>query len=179
MEGHSEFLKFIFHEDLFVINEPSKQESKGPEYSDDLDSDIEEVPTSTVEESSQIPFFGQNEKGILILVRDDYNDLLNQSDLDFLMKIIESGLRYSKNDFALVNIAKHTVDQIFDEIPYEYLISFGIDESHFNKEINFYQIQVKDNKKELFGEALSIISNDTSKKMKLWKALKSMFNIQD
>ena len=185
MEENNEFLKFIYHEDLYIIDEPKAQNIKveqpeEPERTSDEEPEkikIEEVATPVVEELKPVICFGNNEKRILILTHDPTNDFLNQNDLDFLMKIIESGLRYSKNDFALVNTAKFAIDQILDEIEFTFLISFGIDELSIANNKPTYEVLDLDGKKNLFAENLGVISCDQNKKMQLWKALKAMFNI--
>lgn len=180
MEENNELLKFIYHEDLYIIDEPSEPENQKKEniVIEKKTVAIEhKIDIPVVEEPQAVSYFGKNEKGILIMVNDPGNDLLNQSDLDLLMKIVESGLRYSKNDFALINSSKYPMDQILDEIEHEYLIAFGIDDPALPNKSDLYKIQEKDGKKTLFSEALSVLSKDQTKKMQLWKALKTMFNI--
>lgn len=176
MEENSEFLKYIYNEDLYIIDEPSN--STTDEEKSSKEQIEEQRSTSVVEEPTPVSFFGNNEQGILILVNDPSDELLNQSDLDLLMKIVESGLKYSKNDFALVNTTKFPVDQILDEIGFSYLISFGVDLSNFFSETSFYHIHQIDENKVLFSEALSVLGKDETKKRKLWNALKSMFEIK-
>lgn len=182
MEENSEFLKFIYHEDLYIIDEPEAQKPQLEEPEEKSIEEVEEikdkeVSSPVVEEIKPVICFGNNEKRILILTHDPASDFLNQKDLDFLMKIIESGLRYSRNDFALVNTAKFPVDQIFDEIEFKFLISFGIEELSITNNKPLYEVLDLDGKKKLFAENLGMISSDQNKKMKLWKALKAMFNI--
>lgn len=180
MEENNKLLKFIYHEDLYIIDEPSEPENQKKENvaiekkAVAFEHDIE-IPV--IEEPQAVSYFGKNEKGIIILVNDPTNDLLNQSDLDLLMKIVEGGLRYSKNDFALINTSQYPVDQILAEIDHEYLIAFGIDDPALLNKSALYENQEIDGKKVLFSEALSVLSKDQSKKMQLWKALKTMFNI--
>ena len=181
MEEKSEFLKYIYNEELYIIDEPELQ----PVHADTAGTESKEVVvenennnTSTlVEEPTPISFFGNNEKGILILVDDTTDELLNQKDLDLLMKIIESGLHYSKNDFALVNVAKKSIDQILNEISYSYLISFGIDLSNSFSDTTPYTIHKVGSSQLLFSEPLSSMHDNKARKGKLWLALKSMFNI--
>jgi hypothetical protein len=110
-------------------------------------------------------------------VEDDADELLNQNDLDLLMKIVESGLKYTRNDFALVNTAKFPVKQVLEEISYSYLISFGVDLSDLFSQSALYTVHEEDNSKLLFSETLASMQHDDQKKKKLWIALKSMFNI--
>ena len=176
MEENTEFLKYIYHEDLYLIDEPNAE--KIPKTENGKETTELAPPTRVVEEPSQISYFGNNGQGILILVSDTEDELLNQSDLDLLMKIVESGLKYSKNDFALVNTAKFPIDQILDDIGYSYLISFGVDLSGFFSNSELYTIHKIDENKLLFSEELSTLAIDETKKRKLWSALKSMFDIK-
>lgn len=181
MEESKAFLKYIYHEDLYIIDEPRPPVESSDEAKEMIsDQKVEKAivePANVVEEPNPVYFWGNNEKGILLLVNDVSDDLLNQNDLDLLMKIVESGLNYSKNDFALVNTAKFPADQILDEISYSYLISFGVDLSDIFKVTTHYTIHQSDGKLVLFSEDLSVINRDDLKKRKLWSALKSMFNI--
>jgi len=176
MEENLELLKYIYHEDLYIIDEPSESIPIQPVIEKESNADTIESQATLVQETKPVTYFGNNEKGILILVNDPSNDFINQTDLEFLMKIIENGLKYSKNDFALVNVANYPTDQIMDEISYSYLLSFG-DNTYFKGDLSLYQIHKKDGKNELFADNLSEIAGDEAKKMQLWKTLKTMFNI--
>ena len=118
MEENLELLKYIYHEDLYIIDEPSESIPIEPIIEKESNAEPIESQPTLVQETKPVTYFGNNEKGILILVNDPSSDFINQTDLEFLMKIIESGLRYSKNDFALVNVANYPTDQILDEISY-------------------------------------------------------------
>ena len=176
MEENLDLLKYIYHEDLYIIDEPSESIPIQPLIEKESNADTIENQATLVQESKPVTYFGNNEKEILILVNDPSNDFINQTDLEFLMKIIENGLKYSKNDFALVNVANYPTDQIMDEISYSYLLSFG-DNTYFKGDQSLYQIHKKDGKNELFADSLREIAGDEAKKTQLWKTLKTMFNI--
>ena len=125
MEENLELLKYIYHEDLYIIDEPSESIPIQPVIEGKNNADTIINQPTLVQETKPVTYFGSNEKGILILVNDPSNDFINQTDLEFLMKIIESGLRFSENDIALVNIAKYPAEQVLDEISYNFLLSFG------------------------------------------------------
>jgi len=175
MEENIELLKYIYQEDIYIIEDPSSMKETQALENDKTETLQTEMPQPHVEETNPVTFFGSNEKGILILTNDPENEFLNQSDLDFLMKIVESGLRFSKHDFALVNTARHSAQQALDEIPYSYLLSFDIGNSHDNDQL--YLVKEENGKKILLAESLKEIAADTSKKTALWKNLKIMFNI--
>jgi hypothetical protein len=181
MEEHNGFLKHIYHEDLYIINEPAKtidDEDETLLANNVNGAAMQGAPTeSAVEEPRPVKYLGNNENGILLLVEDPNDELLNQNDLDLLMKIVESGLKYSKNDFALVNTAKFPVERALEEISYTYIISFGVDLSDFFSSTTMYTIHDVEGSRLLISDALSSMHYDNQKKGKLWLALKSMFNI--
>ena len=180
MEENKQFLKYIYNEDLYIVEEmeESKESTKTQSVNEiETKADLSETNPSIVQESKPVNFFGANEKGILILVNDPTNDFLNQKDLEFLMTIIEGGLRLSKSDIALVNSIKYPYQQILDEIAHKYLISFNENEIILQESKPRYQVIEKDFVKMLFAEKLSTIEADNEKKKLLWKALKGMFNL--
>ena len=177
MEENKEFLKYIYHEDLYIVDEPAESTSSQPVVEEEKDTDESEIKSLVVEETKPITFFGANEKGILILVDDPTNVFLNQKDLDFLMKIIESGLRFSENDIALVNIAKYPAEQVLDEISYNFLLSFGSSILKGENDSPLYQVKENNGKKVLFADDLTEIAGDQAKKKLLWKAMKTMFDL--
>jgi hypothetical protein len=175
MEENTELLQYIYHEDLYLIDEPEEKVNVTIEHQEEIKSDVKAHEAPLVEEAKAITFFGNNEKKILILVNDPANDFLNQNELKFLMSIIEGGLKMSKVDFALVNCEKYPTQQIVDEIAHDYLISF--DENEISLQKSKYQVIDKDGKKLLFAERLSVIEATREKKKQLWTALKSMFSM--
>ena len=172
MEENYELLKYLFHEDLFIIDETVK-----PQNNTESLIQTEADNLSIVQDAEPITFFGKNGKGILILIHEPENNLPKQADLDFLMKIVESGLKYSKNDFALVNTSKYLVNHVLSEIPHDYLIAFGEPKLYDNRARQLYELYDEEGKKKLFAEGLSVIASNESKKRKLWNALKTMFNL--
>lgn len=182
MEKQNELLKYIYHEDLYLIDEPAPADEQGiPEPSRPTsvaEESAKNEPESVVNEPEPITFLGNNEKGILFLVNDPSDDLLNQSDLDLLMKIVESGLKCSKSDIAIVNTAIFPVHQVLDEIAYTYLISFGVDLADFHGTCVHYEMKEDEKCTVLLSDELTLLQQDVNKKQKLWAALKSMFHIQ-
>lgn len=174
MEENDQFLKYIFHEDLYIIDEPEREKPLVAE--GNISSD--KIEHSLVEEGRAITYLGDNERGILILVNDLESEFLNQKDLIFLMTIVEAGLKFTKKDFALVNCAVFPQKQILKEVPYNFLIDFGIKTESDDGDSPLYEVKELDNKKLLYGENLSVIEADKQKKKLLWAALKRMFEIK-
>jgi hypothetical protein len=176
MDSNKEYLKYIFHEDLFIIDEPEPSKLKSG-----INLDNESVePDQVVEEIHEPPmvkYLGSNNKGILILVNDIENEFINRHDLDFLMKIIESGLKYSKSDIGVVNCTKFPYSQIFDEVHHSYIIAFGAHKAEMFNGQPRYQLIDQDGIKLIVADDLSVIENDREKKMQLWKVLQRMFDL--
>jgi hypothetical protein len=171
-----EALKLIYQEDLFILVEKETVETHGK--AEDLNQSTE-MPYGVDElhEPAPINYLGSNKKGILILVQDIESEFLNAQDLDFLMKIIESGLKYAGEDIAIVNCIRFPYWQIFDELHHSFLIGFGDhQEVHFNDLIK-YEVAVKEGVRILLADDLKTIAGDRNIKMKLWKALQRMFDI--
>ncbi|MCG8310966.1 MAG: hypothetical protein MI975_26495 [Cytophagales bacterium] len=169
------YLKYIYHEDLYLIDEPEIKSTEDlGKKAETIDREPKDVPAA---EPPPVTYFGNNEKGLLILVCDPTNDLLRPSELDLLMKIVERGLRFSRNDFALVNAFRFPVEQICEEIEFQFLISFGAPLPPIYDNQTRYSCHTSGEKKYLLSEELSVLADDDSKKRLLWKALKSMFNI--
>ncbi len=171
-------LIYIYQEEIYVLDEPTT-----PVEQIDKTGSSSSVPASQESVSNQlhepepVKQLGNNDKGILILVHDEKNEFLDPGSLSVLMKIIESGLKYGKNDIALVNCAKYSVDQIMDEVPHLYLLAFGIKDLPDEYTHSTYSAFDHDDRKILLADDLKSLEPDRSKKGQLWNALQSMFNL--
>ena len=171
-----EFLKYIYSEDIYMLDEPEATDVI-VEREEPVESiQVEKTPT-IVEEPKPISYLGRNEKEILFLVNDPSSELLNQADLDLFMKIVEDGLKFTRNDIALANTAKQSLEQVLGELSHQFIISMGVDISKFYPEQEAYLVHDSGTEKVLISESLQALGNDVSKKVRFWKALKSMFNI--
>ena len=171
-----EFLKYIYSEDIYMLDEPEVQDVVA-EKEGQVESMQEEKSPNIVEEPKPLSYLGRNEQEILFLVNDPSSELLNQTDLDLFMKIVEDGLKFTKNDIALANTAKQSLEQILEELDHQFIISMGVDISKFYPEQETYLVHESGTEKILISESLQALGNDVSKKVRFWKALKSMFNI--
>jgi hypothetical protein len=176
MEQKEQFLQYIYHEDLYIIDEPPAT----PAFP--IDKQEEDIATlkvaeELVNEPSPVKYLGSNNKGILILVHDPDSEFLNEKDLGFLMRIIESGLKYSKTDIAIVNCVRFPYWQIFDEIHHSFLIAFGNHQTDALQGKSKYQVLDNDGIKVLVADALGLMAEDKEKKGQLWKALQRMFDL--
>lgn len=177
MEKQEEFLKYIYHEDLYIIDEPPLALAETQELKEEVADLSSEREDELVNEPSPVKFLGSNNKGILILVNDPDSEFLNERDLGFLMRIVESGLKYSKTDIAIVNCVKFPYWQIFDEIHHAFLIAFGNHQTEFLQGKPKYLVSDNDGIKVLLADDLGSMADDKQKKGQLWAALQSMFNL--
>lgn len=170
MNANPAYLEYIYNEGLYLLDEP-----------------IQEVPAESVDatevsinklEQSPIKYLGANEKGAVFIVSDPSHEFINSKDHGFLMKIVESGLRMSKFDIAIINIANQPFERILDEIPCQYIVGFDIPELVSTTTDFNYVVQEMGGKKILSVDALTVIEANVDKKRMLWNALQVMFDIQ-
>jgi hypothetical protein len=171
------YLKFFFTEDLYVIQDsagPVSRKAKvvGTQQIQSAATDI------SVGEPALVKYLGANKKGILILVHDNESEFLNQKDYDFLIKIVEGGLKMTKTDIAVVNCQKYVYNQIFDEINHQYLIAFGDHAASSVGENTKYEVYKHHGKNVLLADDLRELQPSKEKKTLLWKALQLMFDIK-
>jgi hypothetical protein len=170
------YLKFLYTEDVYIFKEDLRNTSQNPS---DIHADKDQnISTDGVSEPYIVKYIGSNNKGVLILVHDSQNEFLNKKDYDFLMRIIEGGLKFSKTDIAIVNCHQFEYDQIFDEIDHQYLIAFGNHTASFAGTNPMYQVYKYLGKKVLLADSLNEIEPSIDKKTLLWKALQLMFDIK-
>lgn len=173
MAADIEFLEHIYHEGVYLLDEQPLRQA-GPIGSDKANTPEEKNDVAL--EKSAVKYLGANEKGALFVVTDQGHDFINDRDQVFLMKIVESGLRFTKFDIAIANAARYPLERITDEIPYQFLIAFDLPE--FRSQGKNYEVQRVDGKTRLFADSLQAIEAETDKKRMLWKALQEMFDIQ-
>jgi hypothetical protein len=176
MEREQEFLKYIYHDDLYIIDEPAVAPAETQDLQKEVDTSSKQEE-EMVNEPSPVKYLGSNNKGILILVNDPDSEFLNEKDLGFLMRIVESGLKYSKTDIAIVNCVKFPYWQIFDEIHHTFLIAFGNHQADCLQGKSKYQLLDNEGIKVLIADDLHLMGDDKEKKGQLWKALQRMFEI--
>jgi hypothetical protein len=176
MEKQEEFLRYIYNEDLYIIDKPSMILAKA-QAPRQVGADANTEQQELVNEPSSVKYLGSNNKGILILVNDPESEFLNETDLGFLMRIVESGLKYSKTDIAIVNCAKYPYWQIFDEIHHTFLIALGSHQADVLQGKSKYQVSDNEGIRVLIADELATMADDREKKGKLWSSLQNMFNL--
>lgn len=175
-------LSFLIDEEIYCIKEeiilneeklsPSKTENK-----------IEElVPPVIIKDSpsnqrdTDFKYLGENNKYILIIVKEPDFDFLNQNDLGFLLKIL-AAKKLELKDVAIINLEKNnplTFDDLKAFFACNKIITFG-----FNPQILQIESAVA-NKKSIFKDTailgtwdLTKLQQDVKKKGIFWDELKS------
>ena len=121
-------------------------------------------------------YLGENNKYILIVVKEPSFDFLKQDDLGFLLKIL-AAKKLELKDVAIINTEKHSslnFDDLKAFFAFSKVITFGI-----NPQILQIENAVA-NKKSIFKEtqilgtwSLAILQKDEKKKAIFWDMLKS------
>jgi hypothetical protein len=137
-----------------------------------------ESGTTTVPEM-KLPGLGENRKNILVLVSHSSFPFLPDEELNFLTSIL-SACKLSLADIAVVNHAKTNAAEVQKmHSNAGTVLMFGIEPSSIDLPINFPQFQLQQfNKRNyLHAPSLSLLEKDKAEKLKLWNALKRLFEI--
>lgn len=129
---------------------------------------------------SQFDYLGNNNRYILILVKETKETYLSESDQAFLTKIL-GAVKLQFEDIALVNVQTHPkVDftQLKNYFSCTKLLSFGISAAEIGlKNSSLNELHEYQNTKIIIAESLSILAKDDSRKKLLWLTLKKLFNV--
>ena len=187
-------LSFLIDEEIYVIkdeviiNKESKIDLKEIIETEPVLTEIEEVkiennekltpPEKIIEipQTTDFKYLGENNKYILIVVKEPSADFLKQDDLGFLLKIL-AAKKLELKDVAIINTEKHSslnFDDLKAFFAFSKIITFGI-----NPQILQIEGAVA-NKKSTFKETsvlgtweLSKLQQDEKKKAIFWDELKS------
>lgn len=126
-----------------------------------------------------LSFLGDNQKKIIIVVKEKDAIYLPDEDLNFLMGIL-TACKLNMADIALLNLsANPSLDHnsINTELAAEKILLFGVDPLVLSLPLQFphYQVQQYNNQVYLSAPALNILQDDKAEKMKLWTCLKKIF----
>jgi hypothetical protein len=129
-------------------------------------------------------FLGENKKNIVICVKDDSSEFLEEESLQLLTTML-TACKLGLNDVAIVNL--HTASKNYNELHAllegkQYLL-FGITTSDIDLPFAFpyYQLQNFNNCTFVSAPPLELLKANTvaakTEKSKLWLCLKQMFNV--
>ncbi len=128
-----------------------------------------------------INYLGENGQHIIILVNNPEAAYLKDEELNFLMGIL-TACKLSMADVAIINLAKAQgldYTRLTDELKAQQVLLFGVVPSAIDLPLQFpnYQIQQYNSRVYLSSPNLTELAGNKEEKMKLWMALKKVFNI--
>lgn len=139
-----------------------------------------QTSATSVPETGQLKYLGNNQKNILLIVSHEKIPFLPDYELHFLTNIL-AACKLSMADIAIIN------QQQADEMQMQKIIRtqaktvllFGTEPLSIGLPISFpaFQIQHFDKRTYLHAPSLTQIENDKTLKTKLWNALKALFQI--
>jgi DNA polymerase III psi subunit len=137
--------------------------------------------TAVVSQEHGIPFLGNNQKRLVIVVEDENAVYVSDTDLNFLSGIL-AACKLSMADVALVNLARATAisyTTLEQQLQAEKILLFGVTPARLELPLQFpfYQIQKFNNQVYVAAPALSELQGDKNEKTKLWNCLKQVFSI--
>lgn len=163
-------LKDFFTEPLFIVDQP--QYKKTPEALQMTQTDSSEIQNSAPE----IKYVGSYQKGILILVDDEQNEVSTE-DGKILLKNILKYLKVEKNEFGIINLNRNKSilwDDIKSQLNPEKIIAFGIDWQQLKAEhIGSANYQFQENIHYFLGAALQDMTQNVDLKKQFNSCLKN------
>lgn len=178
---HPLALSVLINEEIYVfpesaVNIPEVQPAKAS---------IEEStsPDPVVEESKEVikvkpefTYLGDNNKYILVIVKEPVKEFVNQEELVFLLKIL-AAKKWELKDIAIINIEKYSnldFDDLKDYFACSRILTFGINPASLNitgasanKTLDFKGVKI------LGTWTLKQLEKDVSKKTVYWNELKN------
>ena len=168
-------LSLFFDEDIYIIkddkleNTPTAEIKVEPKLENAAPSILEEPK----EEITSLNYKGGNNKRIAIIINDDSNEYLNNTDETLLLNILKA-IGFSLGDVAIIN--QHTAGITWqEELEYSKAIVFGVLPSTYKIVSENYVISTNRDAKWLFSDSLFALGSDKTLKGKLWTKLQELF----
>lgn len=122
---------------------------------------------------------GENTKHILILIKDQQSDIIDEKSLSFLSGILKA-CNLKVNEVAVLNILTSGVNdykilaETFSPVT---VLMFGVDPAFISLPVVFpeFQIQPFSNIRFLAAPSLSVLEGDKTLKARLWTCLQKLF----
>jgi hypothetical protein len=135
--------------------------------------------TTVMPQTAVIPFLGENQKNIIIVVNNSELVYLPDNEYDFLIRIL-APCKVDITDVAIVNwqrIGSKDFNVIMEQLSPRIILLFDVPPSEFGLPIKFpeYQVQKFDKRLYLFAPALSQLEDNIPAKNQLWNSLKILF----
>jgi hypothetical protein len=139
-----------------------------------------ETSTSSIPETKQLKYLGNNRKNIIVIVSHQTLPFLPDEELNFLTNVL-AACKLSIADIGIVNNygAEQSDLQKMVHSEAKQVLLFGAEPLAIGLPINFppFQLQPFNNRTYLHAPSLSQIENDKALKARLWSALKVLFGI--
>ncbi|MEQ8924715.1 MAG: hypothetical protein RLO81_02815 [Fulvivirga sp.] len=167
------FLKYVFDDELYVINEAQRKVAQGPNAEYSKTEEAEKKEKQVMEKTWPISFKGQNAKNIIILVNYPAEKHISNQDEQFLLKIL-SAVSLSLQDVAIINLAKNecSIDRLKD-FNSSIVLLFG--EFENIPGLSNYEIKTVEGIKFQKANSLREIQNNVPEKKLLWSNLQKLF----
>jgi hypothetical protein len=125
-------------------------------------------------------YLGDNQKNITILVKNKEVPFLNDAEFNFLTSIL-GACKLNIADVAIVNLESNNSnpEELTTDLNSKIVLLFDVTPAEINLPINFpyFQVQQFNKRTYLYAPTFSFIENDKAVKIKLWQALKNIFNL--
>jgi hypothetical protein len=139
-----------------------------------------ETANSKESNNSALRYLGDNQKNITILIKNKEVPFLKDTEFNFLSSVL-TACKLSIADVAIVNLERknHNPEEVTTNLNSKIVLLFDVTPSEINLPINFphFQVQQFNKRTYLYAPAFTIIENDKAVKIKLWQALKTIFNL--
>ena len=200
MQQHDlSFLPYFITEDLFLLPEDRKAaapvQQQPPAASIQENKEVEKekkkTPVPQAEKAKAAPektkapkvnpklIFGENRKGLLILVEDPDHPVMERADGLFLKDVLKA-IGYTFDDVAIVNICQCLSDadwEAVNALSFTHFFSFGVSRTELPATTTLapYELESSKDRKFLMIDKLSVLRAERSRKIALWNLLKQMF----
>jgi hypothetical protein len=143
--------------------------------------ELEPLHSQEKESGSDVPFLGNNQQHILLIVNEPGSKYLPDSNYKFLTGIL-GACKLNLNDIAIVNLhnlANRNYSGLLTKLQPKVVMLFGASPAEIELPVNFPQFQVQPYNNALFLSVpdLRTIESDKLIKSKLWLCLKQIFSL--
>lgn len=141
---------------------------------------VETESKTSIPESKQLKYLGNNRKNIIVIVSHESVPFLPDRELNFLSNVL-AACKLSIADIGILNAYNTDETGLQNIINTEAnkVLLFGIEPLAIGLPINFpaFQLQPFNNRTYLHAPTLSQVENEKALKTRLWTSLKAMFGI--
>lgn len=158
-------LQFFIEEPVFLINEETEAPAAAP------------TPTSPT--SFPLHWYGDNKKGVVVLLDIQTGDLLKTKEFAFLLRVLEA-IKLTLNECAILNLTENqtvTFSDLKKLANLNNLLLFGVPAGRMGiaTVAPTYTLQATEGVQWVQTDPLGLIMANKDKKFGLWTALQRMF----